>query len=189
MAGKVVALLGGEHTVTLGAVLAYKRRFPGLSVLHLDAHGDLRDRYLGTRFSHATVLRRVIEECPAVAVGVRSLSAEEAQFVNGGGVRVWYGDKWDEAQVVGALSSQVYITVDLDVLDPSTMAAVGTPEPGGLSWESITGLLKAVTRQRQVVGFDVVELCPREGPGACAYLAAKLAYKLMGYITHGGVRG
>ncbi|MDP6347065.1 MAG: agmatinase [Dehalococcoidia bacterium] len=183
-AGKVVALLGGEHTLTLGAVLAYKDRFPGLSVLHLDAHADLRDWYLGTRYSHATVLRRVVEECPAVAVGVRSLCAEEARIVNGGCVRVWYGDTWDEAQVMGALSSQVYITVDLDVLDPSIMAAVGTPEPGGLSWESITGLLKAVTRQRQVVGFDVVELCPREGPGACAYLAAKLAYKLMGYITH-----
>lgn len=187
--GKLVALLGGEHTVTLGAVRACKARFPDLSVLYLDAHADLRDEYLGTRYSHATVLRRVVEECPAVAVGVRSLSTEEVRLVGGGGVKVWYGGSWDDAQVVADLSPRVYVSVDLDVLDPSIMAAVGTPEPGGLSWERTLGLLRAVSRERQVVGFDVVELCPREGPGACAYTAAKLVYKLIGYATGGEAGG
>jgi agmatinase len=187
--GKLVALLGGEHTVTLGAVQACKARFPDLSVLYLDAHADLREEYLGTRYSHATVLRRVVEVCPAVAVGVRSLSTEEAHFVDGGGAKVWYDGSWDDAQVVADLSPRVYVTVDLDVLDPSIMAAVGTPEPGGLSWERTLGLLRAVARERQIVGFDVVELCPREGPGACSYLAAKLVYKLMGYATGGEVEG
>lgn len=185
--GKLVALLGGEHTVTVGAVTAFKARFPDLSVLHLDAHADLRDDYLGTRYSHATVLRRVLEVCPAVAVGVRSLSTEEARLVEGGGVKVWFGTAWDNAQVVAALSPRVYVTVDLDVFDPSIMAAVGTPEPGGISYEQALGLLRAVAQARQVVGFDVVELCPREGPRACAYLTAKLVYKLIGYATSGGV--
>jgi len=184
---KMVLMLGGEHSLTLGMVKAYRERHEALSVLQLDAHADLRDSYLGTRFSHATVMRRVCELCPIVPVGIRSLSDEEHRFIEETGIKPVYakglplaGDSIE--QIIASLSNEVYITIDLDVLDPSIMAAVGTPEPGGLGWYEVLGLLREVTRSKRIVGFDLVELCPSEGPLACAFLAAKLAYKLIGYI-------
>jgi agmatinase len=192
--GKTVVMLGGEHSLTLGAVKAYRERYQALSVLQLDAHADLRDSYLGTRFGNATVMRRVSELCPIVPVGVRSLSQEERQFISRAGITPFYAPELISGQIglqqiVAALSQQVYITIDLDVLDPSVMPAVGTPEPGGIGWYEITGLLREVCRARQVVGFDLMELCPQQGPASCAYLAAKLAYKLVGYIFYGGRQG
>jgi agmatinase len=182
---KTVVMLGGEHSLTLGMVRAYREKYQALSVLQLDAHADLRDSYLGTRFGNATVMRRVSELCPIVPVGVRSLSQEEHQFIKGVGITPFYATDLVSGQVAGkivaALSQQVYITIDLDVLDPSVMPAVGTPEPGGIGWYDLLGLLREVARARQVVGFDLVELCPGQGPVACAFLAAKLAYKLIGY--------
>lgn len=186
--GKIVALLGGEHTLTLGAVIALKRLYPDLSVLYLDAHADLREEYLGTRLSHAAVLRRVLEHCPAVVAGVRSLSLEESRFIQSTGITPFYAHLWDEetpGRIVAALSPQVYVSVDLDVLDPALMPAVGTPEPGGVSWPQLLALLRQVASARRVVGFDVVEFSPRDGPIACAYLAAKLVYKLIGYLSDG----
>jgi len=184
---KMVLMLGGEHSLTLGMVKAYREKHEALSVLQLDAHADLRDSYLGTRFSHATVMRRVCELCPIVPVGIRSLSDEEHRFIEETGIKPVYakglplaGDSIE--QIIASLSNEVYITIDLDVLDPSIMAAVGTPEPGGLGWYEVLGLLREVTRSKRIVGFDLVELCPSEGPLACAFLAAKLAYKLIGYI-------
>lgn len=188
-AGKLVCLLGGEHSVTVGAVQAMREAYPDLSVLYLDAHADLRDEYMGTRWGHASAARRVYELCPLVQVGVRSLSAEEMEFIRDTKLPVffWTGDVPAPpvlaAQALEHLSRRVYVSVDLDVLDPSLMAAVGTPEPGGMGWRELTGLLRAIAQQRQIVGFDIVELSPQEGPEACAYTAAKLAYKLMGYAT------
>ncbi len=184
---KMVLMLGGEHSLTLGMVKAYRERHEALSVLQLDAHADLRDSYLGTRFGHATVMRRVCELCPVVPVGIRSLSDEEHRFIDESGIKPVYasGMTLNEdsiEQVVTSLSNEVYLTIDLDVLDPSIMSAVGTPEPGGLGWYEILGLLRAVAQRRRIVGFDLVELCPGEGPPACAFLTAKLAYKLIGYI-------
>ena len=188
--GKLPAMLGGEHSITLGAVRACRERYPDLSVLHLDAHTDLRDRYQGTKYSHACVMRRVWELCPVVSVGIRSLSREEKDFLVQHEIEPFYADNVDKtdlpARVLSRLSTQVYISIDLDVLDPSIMSAVGTPEPGGMSWQQVVGLLKTVTGSRQTVGFDLVELCPREGPNACAILAAKLAFKLMGYAVSAG---
>ena len=187
--GKLVALLGGEHTITIGAVQALAKAYGDLSVLYLDAHADLRDQYLGTRWGHASVARRVLEVCPVVQVGVRSISAEEMSFIDESHLPVHW---WTSAEgylphlaedVLGSLSSSVYVSIDLDVLDPSIMAAVGTPEPGGMSWNELIGLLRAVGAQRSIVGFDVTELAPAEGPEACAFTAAKLAYKLMGYAA------
>lgn len=184
---KMVLMLGGEHSLTLGMVQAYRERHEALSVLQLDAHADLRDSYLGTRFGHATVMRRVCEFCPVVPVGIRSLCDEEYRFIEESGIKPMYasGTTLNEdsiEQVVTSLSNEVYLTIDLDVLDPSIMSAVGTPEPGGLGWYEVLGLLRVVAQRKRIVGFDLVELCPGEGPPACAFLAAKLAYKLIGYI-------
>jgi len=188
--GKLPAMLGGEHSITLGTVRACRERYPDLSVLHLDAHTDLRDRYQGTKYSHACVMRRVWELCPVVHVGIRSLSREEHDFLVQREIEPFYAEAADRtdlpAQVLSRLSAQVYISIDLDVLDPSIMSAVGTPEPGGMNWQQVLCLLKTVAGSRQIVGFDLVELCPREGPNACATLAAKLAFKLMGYAVATG---
>lgn len=181
---KMVALLGGEHSLTLGAVTAFKERFPNLSVLALDAHADLRDEYLGTRYSHACVLRRVWELCPLLLVGLRSLSLEERRFVTEQALDKFSPGELEQARArISALSPFVYITIDLDVLDPAIMSAVGTPEPGGLGWREVLGLLQAAAQGRRIVGFDLTEFSPREGPISCAFLASKLAYKLMGYAT------
>lgn len=186
--GKLVAVLGGEHTVAIGAVRALREVYPDLSVLFVDAHADLRDGYMGTRWGHASVARRIGEICPIVEVGVRTMSEEERDFISTGNLPVyrWPPDQDVETlaeSVLGTLTSRVYVSVDLDALDPSIMAAVGTPEPGGMSWADLTGLLSAISRRREIVGFDLTELSPGEGPEACAFTAAKLAYRLIGYAT------
>ena len=185
---KLVALLGGEHTITLGGVTATLERHPDLTVLYLDAHADLRDEYMGSQWSHACVARRLHERAPVVQVGVRSMSQDEARFFNDNDVPVFtwppsagVGDL--AAHVIECLGTKVYVSVDLDVLDPSIMSAVGTPEPGGMMWSDVTKLLRLVSESRRIVGFDVVELSPNEGPEACAFTAAKLLYKLIGYAT------
>ncbi|MCL0057612.1 agmatinase [Dehalococcoidales bacterium] len=186
---KLLLMLGGEHSLTLGTVKAYRERYEALSVLQLDAHADLRDSYLGTKFSHASVMRRVCELCPIVPVGIRSLSQEEHKFIDETGIKPFYAKDLISAEdyikrIIASLSDQVYITIDLDVLDPSIMSAVGTPEPGGIGWYELLTLLGEVAQSRQIVGFDLVELCPGQGPLACAFVAAKLAYKLIGYIFY-----
>ena len=184
---KMVLMLGGEHSLSLGMVKAYREKHQALSVLQLDAHADLRDSYLGTRFSHATVMRRVCELCPIVPVGIRSLSEEERRFIDEAGIKPVYAEDLISTgdsikRIIATLSNEVYITIDLDVLDPSIMSAVGTPEPGGIGWYELLNLLREVAKSKRIVGFDLVELCPDEGPRSCAFLAAKLAYKLIGYI-------
>lgn len=186
--GKFVAMLGGDHCLSLGAVRAFKETFRQLSVLQLDAHADLRDEYLGSKYSQACVMRRIFELCPITQVGVRSLSQEEKQFLTESQLTPFYashsGSTPDSAQeVIASLSDDVYVTIDVDVFDPSIMCAVGTPEPGGLQWQQVLSLLKSVAVQKHIVGFDLVEFCPHEGPSACAFLLAKLAYKLIGYAV------
>ena len=184
---RLVGLLGGEHTISVGAVRAMKRRRPNLSVLYLDAHGDLRDSYMDTPYSHACVARRLMEVCPVVQVGVRSLSREEFVLTQNPPPNL-HTFLWNTEtsrlpnlhDILDRLTEEVYVSIDLDVLDPSIMPAVGTPEPGGMGWGHLTQLIDAVARRRRIVGFDVVELSPNEGPHACAYTAAKLVYKLIG---------
>ncbi len=183
---KFVVMLGGEHSLSLGTVQAFKEVFPKLSVLQLDAHADLRDNYLGTRYGQACVMRRVFELCPIVQVGVRSLSWEEKQFLNQNKLTPFYmsdltSNTISTDQIVNSLSQELYVTIDVDVLDPSIVPAVGTPEPGGMQWQQILDIIKSVALHRHIVGFDLMEFCPREGPSSCAFLLAKLAYKLIGY--------
>ena len=190
-ANKFPVLLGGEHSVTVGAVKAAKKVANNISVLHLDAHYDLRDEYMDSKYNHACVARRLQEICPIVEVGVRGLSKEEKDFLDTSPANVNIMSVYDilethdwKKQVAKTLSDNVYITMDLDVLDPSIMPSVGTPEPGGLGWYEFLDLLKTVTRDKKVIGFDVVELSPKGGFAAPDFLAAKIIYRLLGYIFY-----
>ncbi len=181
--GKFVVTLGGEHTVAVGAVRAHAERTPGLSVLALDAHADLRDSYMDTPYSHACTLRRALECAPVVQVGFRSAEREEQELIRERGLPFCSPQEYRAGgpeSVAAQLADDVYITIDLDAFDPSQVAAVGTPEPGGLLWDEVSELLETVARQRRIVGFDVTELAPSLGPRANAQLAAKLTYRLIG---------
>jgi agmatinase len=183
--GKTVGVLGGEHSVAIGSVQAHLEAYPDLSVLYLDAHADLRSEYMGTPWGHASGARRIHELCPLVLVGVRSLCREERDYIRTQPVPVYPWPASDDGrlnrEILGHLGTSVYVSVDLDVFDPAMMAAVGTPEPGGMGWYQVTSLLRAVGQSRRIVGFDVCELSPGDGPPACSYTAAKLVYKLVAY--------
>jgi len=184
---KFPVMLGGEHSITIGGVMALKTQYPELSVLQLDAHGDLRDAYWGSPYSHASAMRRALEFAPVTQVGLRSASREEAKRLRENAERIfWARDiagkrDWLEGMING-LSDQVYLTIDLDVLDPSIMPSVGTPEPGGLLWYETLNILKAVCKKKEVVGFDIVELLPNTGNIAPDFLAARLTSKLAALI-------
>ena len=192
-AGKFPVMLGGEHSVSIGAVKAFKETYPNLSVLHLDAHYDLRNEYFGSKFNHGCVARRMSEICPIVQIGTRSMSKEEKDFIaaqaNGKVKSISVYDILDtpmwKDKATNSLSENVYISIDIDVFDPSLVPAVGTPEPGGIGWYETLDLLRDVAKDRKVVGFDVVELCPIKGQVASDFLAAKLVYRLLGYIFYG----
>lgn len=184
---KFPVIIGGEHSVSFGAVKACKKAFPDLSVLQIDAHSDLRDEYEGTKYSHAAVMSRVREVCPAVQVGIRSMSDDEADLIKEKRYPIFFAkdivdnDSWFD-KAISQLGNHVYITIDLDGLDPSIMPATGTPEPGGMMWYQVLRFLKKVAEERTVVGFDVVELAPIKGVTAPDFLTARLIYKLLGYI-------
>lgn len=186
--GKLVGMLGGEHSLTSGAVAATAARRERLSVLIFDAQADLRDAYQGSAHSHACAARRALDYAERMAiVGVRSMTADEAAFAAERGVALsprGAEPVTDVDGILDALDENVYVSFDLDAFDPSFMAAVGTPEPGGMGWWEALRILRAVGERKRIVGFDVVELAPDEGPEACAYAAAKLAYKLFAYATH-----
>ena len=185
---RIVGVLGGEHSVSAGAVLAHADTCPDLSVLYIDAHADMRDFYMGTSWGHASGARRIREVCPIVLLGVRSLCLEERDFLRGYSLPVFFWPPEDDGtdllrKITAELTETVYVSIDLDAFDPSCMAAVGTPEPGGMDWYQVTTLLKGVASSKRIVGFDVCELAPSQGPAACSYTAAKLVYKLIGYAT------
>jgi agmatinase len=183
--GKLPAILGGEHSITTGAIRAAKRRHPRLSVLQIDAHADMRDSYLDSPYNHACVMRRIRELVPAVSVGIRSLSEEEAELFREHPIPMWSTRQFRSLRgqwqpILDALTDDVFVTFDLDGLDPSFVPATGTPEPGGLDWFEAVDLLAAVARSRRIVGFDVVELAPIPGQVASDFLAARLVYRLIG---------
>lgn len=188
LTGKIPAMLGGEHTLSAGAVRAVKELYPDLTVVYFDAHLDQRDNYLGTRYGDACVMRRVKDICPVIPIGVRSFSKEEKTFIENTGQKVIFAEqilnhKIEYSSTFSNLSNHIYISVDLDVFDPSIMPAVGTPEPGGLQWYDMIELIKCITAGRKVVGFDIVELCQSYGNASCAFTAARLAYIIMGLST------
>jgi agmatinase len=181
---KFVIVIGGEHSISIGSIRAHAACYESLTVLQLDAHSDLREEYNRSKYNHACVMARAKELCPIVQVGIRSMDYSEKQFMNEENVffakdicnkRVWIED------VISKLSEKVYITIDLDVLDPSIMPSTGTPEPGGLLWYDLLKFLKSVFERRDVVGFDITELCPNPRNKAPDFLAAKLIYKSLSY--------
>ncbi len=185
-ARKFPVLLGGEHSATVGAVRACAKHFPGLTVLSLDAHTDLRDRYDGSPLNHACVMRRVLKAAQPVLVGIRSTHTEANRTIEKHAIATFTAedalfDKDFPKRLLRALGRTVYVSVDLDVFDPGLMPATGTPEPGGLGWYDVLRILRLVFEHRTVVGADVVELRPIEGNAAPDFLAAKLVYKLIGY--------
>jgi agmatinase len=182
--GKFVVVVGGEHSVSLGPVSAHIEKNADITVLQLDAHSDLRDEYEGSRYNHACVMARIAELCPIMQVGIRSMDSSEKNALDTNRV-IFAGEistnkTWIE-KVLSKLSQNVYVTIDLDVFDPSIMPSTGTPEPGGLLWYDVLGFLKSVFENRNVVGFDIVEMCPDERNKAPDFLAAKLIYKLLSY--------
>jgi agmatinase len=189
---KFPVILGGEHSITGPVVAAVAARYPGLSVLQIDAHADLRESYMGSPHNHACVMRRVLEYGRATQVGIRSLSTEEAAAVPTLPTEIFYDfnmrqhDDWIE-RVVDSLSETVYITIDVDGFDPAIMPSTGTPEPGGLTWYEGLALLRRVIESRRVVGCDIVELSPMPGNVAPNFLCAKLIYKILSYRFGGEV--
>ena len=182
---KMVAMVGGEHSVSIGSVQAHCEYYPDMSVIQLDAHGDLQDVYHDSKYNHGCVMARVKEICPFVQVGIRSMDvAEEKNMCR---ERVFFAehihdhDRWIN-KAVSLLSDNVYITIDLDVFELGSMMSTGTPEPGGLGWYQILRLLKKIVNRKNIVGFDIVELCPKEINRAPDFLAAKLLYKILAYI-------
>lgn len=183
---KFLIVLGGEHSITPAVVAAAAAHWGEVTVLQIDAHADLRDTYMSERHSHACAMRRTLDYARVVQVGIRNLSGEEAAVVPSLNTTVFYDWSMREDpawmdRVVEALGPRVYVTIDLDGLDPATMPAVGTPEPGGLSWRELTTLLRRTFERRSVVGCDVVELCPVPGLASPNFLAARLVYKLLSY--------
>jgi len=181
---KFTVIIGGEHSVSIGSAMAYARKYPGLTVLQLDAHSDLRDRYNGSKYNHACAMARIKESAAIVQVGIRSMDSSEKNSFDRNSIffaeDIYNNKDWIE-KVVSGLSDKVYITIDLDVFDPSIMPSTGTPEPGGLFWYDVLALLRMVSVSKNIVGFDVVELCPNENNKAPDFLAAKLIYKLLSY--------
>lgn len=183
---KMVIMLGGEHSLTSGAVRAYAKKYRNLSVLHFDAHGDLRNELQGTPWSHGCVMRRVREIVPAVQVGIRSISEEEADLISEKKWPVFSARKTramrgEYAAIVEALTDEVYITVDLDCFDPATVPGVGTPEPGGLDWYELTEIVAQVAKKKKLVGFDIMELMPLGGQVRSDFLASRLTYRMWGW--------
>lgn len=188
---KFLFSLGGEHSITSGLVRAVMTRHRKLSVLQIDAHADLREEYEGSPFSHASVMRRILElGATVVPVGIRNISREEHTFLKRANLRLFTarecvsGTAWMN-EAVERLGELVYVTIDIDGFDPAYAPGTGTPEPGGLDWYQVTALLRMVCAQRNVVGADIVEVSPVPGQTVTEFLAAKLAYKLMAYVLEG----
>jgi agmatinase len=177
-------IIGGNHTVSIGAFRAVSEKYSGLTILQLDAHTDLRPHYEGSPLNHACVMARAKELAPIVQVGIRSMAAEELPFVEKG--RIFYAHElWADRSLYNRaadlLTENVYITLDLDVFDPSVMPSTGTPEPGGPDYRELMTFLREVFRRSNVVGFDVVELCPSEFNKAPDFMAAKVIYQMLSY--------
>lgn len=181
---KFLTFFGGEHSISIGIIKAFYEKFRNLSVLHIDAHADLRPTYLGSAYNHACALHDASKNCNLVQVGIRSMDVEEVKYIRKD--QVYFAEKMHGKtqwmiDSINQLSNEVYITFDLDAFDPSIMPSTGTPEPGGLIWNDITKYLKMVFESKNVVGFDIVELAPIDGLTHPDFLVAKLYYKMLSY--------
>ncbi len=181
---KFLVTIGGEHSVSIGIIQAHAERFKKLSVIQIDAHADLRDEYEGTPNNHACVMARAKELCPIVQVGIRSMDLGEMKNMNENrvfwGHQISFNDSWMN-EAIDLLTENVYLTIDLDGFDPSVVPSTGTPEPGGMHWYQTLKFLKKLVEKKNLVGFDVVELCPNPTEKSSDFVAAKLVYKILAY--------
>lgn len=181
---KFLVTLGGEHSISIGVIQAHAKKFSNLSVLQIDAHTDLRSSYEGSKNNHACIMARAKEICPIVQVGIRSMDVGEKENLDPNRVfwahKIVNSDDWMD-QAIDLLTDNVYLTIDLDGFDPSIMPSTGTPEPGGLQWYPTLQFLKKLIERKNLVGFDVVELCPNPKERSSDFLATKLIYKLLSY--------
>ena len=185
---KFVTIFGGEHSISIGTIRAFNECFDDLTVLHIDAHADLRKEYEGSKCNHACAVYEASQTTNLIQVGIRSMDVAETRVMDE--EKVWFAhdmahDEYWMDNVIEALGDNVFITFDLDALDPSIMPSTGTPEPGGLFWYETLEFLKEVFAQKNVVGFDIVELCPRPEEKSSDFLAAKLYYKMLSYKFEG----
>jgi len=181
---KFVTLFGGEHSISIGTIRAFNECFDNLTVLHIDAHADLRESYEGNKFSHACAVHEASQTTNLIQVGIRSMDAIEKTFMDE--EKTFFAhdmvnDEYWMDKAIDLMSSNVFITFDLDALDPSIMPSTGTPEPGGLFWYETLDFLKKVFEEKNVVGFDIVELCPKKHDKSSDFLVAKLYYKMLSY--------
>ena len=187
--GRFPFVLGGEHSITAGAIRPFAARYNDLVILHFDAHADLRDGYEGEHYSHASALRRCLDfnHVQLVSLGIRNISAEEIPFLEANSDRIqifWAREKseWSKEEIIAQLAGRpIYLTFDVDGFDASLMPATGTPEPGGLFWDDVLPVIRAASRVGTIVGADINELSPREESHSCDFVAAKLAYKILNY--------
>jgi agmatinase len=182
--GKYLTFLGGEHSISIGIIQAFNERYDDLTVLQLDAHTDLRERYMGSRYNHACAMHSASINTNLIQVGIRSMDKCELEYLNPHKCifahDIQGNNSWIESSIK-EMSDNVYLTVDLDVFDPGIMPSTGTPEPGGLDWYTVINYLKKVFKLKNVVGFDIVEFAPIKNNKAPDFLVAKLYYKLLSY--------
>lgn len=186
--GKFLSFLGGEHSISIGIIDAFAEKHEDLTVLQLDAHADLRKSYLDSEFNHACAMHRASKNTNLIQVGIRSMDICEKEYMNNNkcffAENIYSQTDWMQ-QSIDTMTDNVYISIDLDVFDPSVMPATGTPEPGGLDWNTVINYLKKVFKTKNVVGFDIVEFAPIEDLKAPGFLVSKLYYKLLSYKFHG----
>jgi len=192
--GKMPVVLGGEHSVAVGAIKAYHKKHPKLSVIQFDAHGDLRATYEGSEFSHACAMHHFAGRLPTLQVGIRSISREERDLIRAKSLMVvpardFVGRPERALELVDRLTDEIYLTIDVDYFDPAIMPATGTPEPGGPGWYDTLAFIRGVCRKKRLVGFDVNELRPLGADVAPDFLAAKLIYKIIAYRFFADGRG
>ncbi|PZW39661.1 MULTISPECIES: agmatinase [Mesonia] len=179
---KFVTLFGGEHSISIGSIRAFNEAFPDLTVVQIDAHADLRKEYEGSSCNHACAVHEASKTTNLIQVGIRSMDGEELEYMDENQVYFahdLYEDWMDDA--IGQMTPNVFLTIDLDAFDPSIMPSTGTPEPGGLFWYETLEFLKLIFKKKNVVGFDIVELCPNKEEKSSDFLAAKLYYKMLSY--------
>ncbi|WP_439183303.1 agmatinase [Carboxylicivirga taeanensis] len=181
---KFLTFFGGEHSVSIGTIEAYRERYNNLTVLQLDAHSDLRPSYMGSACNHACALHKASQNTNLIQVGIRSMDVVEKPFLDKNkcffAEEIYGNEEWMDKSI-DLMTDEVYLTIDLDVFDPSIMPSTGTPEPGGLTWDTTMRYLKKVFERKNVVGFDIVEFAPIDGLHAPDFLVAKLYYKLLSY--------
>lgn len=182
---KIVTLVGGEHSISIGTIRAFNESFDKLTVLQIDAHADLRASYEGSPYNHACALHEASQNTNLIQVGIRSMDSSEKKYLNSD--RTFFAhemvlDEFWTDKAIDLMTDNVFITIDLDGFDPSILPSTGTPEPGGLLWYETLDFLKRIAEEKKIVGFDIVELCPNENDKSSDFLAAKLYYKMLSYI-------